>query len=214
MFDHGGTNPVARESSATFDEHERPTAPRSRLEEDVDPNATTRLKPFELEELVQKGSGTRPVVTAEQIDRYMKERTVVLDERLTEPLPKSAPATTTDDQTGPQPRLVLPADVEATAKADANVDIRDRETVDALTLQRETLIIKPADNVPPTGQQIPIDVDLSRLSQMPTPRPAAGQPVPFTARFGTRLDQRQLTIAAAFLIAMVSALIGFIAGRL
>ena len=65
---------MARQTSESFDEHERPTAPRSRLEEDadVDPNATTRMKPFVLEQLVQKGSGTRPVIPPEQIDRYLK----------------------------------------------------------------------------------------------------------------------------------------------
>jgi hypothetical protein len=185
---------VARQSSESFDEHERPTAQRSRPEEGDDPNATTRIKPFDLEQLVHKGSGTRPVITTEQIDQYMKERTVEVaagdDERPTTPVPESAEAieSTTDDP-------------------------RERETIDALTLQRETLVIRAPENAPPTGQQIPIDVDLSRL-HMPTPRPAAGRPVPFADRLSARLDRRQVTIAAGFLIAMVSALLGFIAGRL
>lgn len=167
---------MARQSSESFDEHERPTAPRPRPEEGEDPNATTRIKPFDLEQLVQKGSGTRPVVTSDQIDRFIKERTVE----------KS-------DETSDDPR--------------------ERETADAFTLQRETLIIRAPENLPATPEQIPIDVDLSRL-HMPTPRPAAGRPVPFAARLGARLDLRQRTIAAAFLIAMLSALLGFIAGRL
>jgi hypothetical protein len=176
---------VARQSSESFDEHERPTAQRSRVEGEQDPNATTRIKPFDLEQLVQQGSGTRPVITPEQIDRYMKERTA-------EPASSVEPV----------------APVEPPAE-----DPRERETVDALTLQRETLVIKAPETPPTTAQQIPIDVDLSRL-QMPTPRPAAGRPVPFAARIGARLDQRQLTIAAGFTIAMISALLGFIAGRL
>lgn len=173
---------MARQSSESFDEHERPTAQRSRPEGGDDPNATTRIKPFDLEQLVQKGSGTRPVITPEQIDRYMKEREST-DDRLTTPVPE-------------MPKVEID-------------DPRERETVDALTLQRETLIIK----APETAQQIPIDVDLSRL-HVPSPRPAAGRPVPFGARLRARLDQRTLTIAAGFLIAMVSALLGFIAGRL
>jgi hypothetical protein len=172
---------VARQSSESFDEHERPTAQRSRPEGGDDPNATTRIKPFDLEQLVQKGSGTRPVITSEQIDRYMQER-ASSDERLTTPVPEM-PKVETDDP-------------------------RERETVDALTLQRETLVIKA-----PEAQQIPIDIDLSRL-HIPSPRPAAGRPVPLTDRLRARLDQRTLTIAAGFLIAMVSALLGFVAGRL
>ena len=200
---------VARQSSESFDEHERPTAQRSRSDNEVDPNATPRMKPFDLEQLVQKGSGTRPVITAEQIDRYMKERTVTIEDRPTEP----APETATEE---------APTAVETNGTTGAatpeSADLRERETVDALTLQRETLVIKPPvgtanANVQNTAQQIPIDIDLSRL-RMPTPRPAAGRPVPFTARLGSRLDQRQLTIAAGFLIAMISALLGFIAGRL
>jgi hypothetical protein len=178
------------QSSEKFDEHERPTAQRSRPEGGDDPNATTRVKPFDLEQLVQKSSGTRPIVTSEQIDRYIKERTAESsDERLTEPEP---PAATTSD------------------------DPKERETVDALTLQRETVIMKSSSSpgdVQTTAQQIPIDVDLSRM-QLATPRPAAGRPVPFAARFGSRFDRRQLTIAGGFVIAMVSALLGFIAGRL
>jgi hypothetical protein len=174
------------QSSETFDEHERPTAQRSRPEGSEDPNATTRVKPFDLEQLVQKSSGTRPVVTAEQIDRYIKERSVDdSDERLTTPIPK------------------------------ASDDPKERETVDAFSLQRKTLVlgvIEAPENVQTSAQQIPIDVDLSRL-QMPTPRPAAGRPVPFMARLGALLNRRQLTIAGGFLIAMVSALLGFIAGR-
>jgi hypothetical protein len=183
-------NVVARSSSESFDENERPTAQRSRPEGGDDPNATTRIKPFDLEQLVAKGSGTRPVITSEQIDRYMKERTA-------EDVP--------GEELGPLGRPTA-----------SEPDIRERETVDALTLQRETLIIKPSENVASvqaTAQQIPIDVDLSRL-HLPTPRPAAGRPVPFTTRIAARLDQRQLTIAAGFLIAMISALLGFIAGRL
>lgn len=188
---------MARQSSESFDEHERPTAQRSRLdnEADADPNATTRMKPFDLEQLVQKGSGTRPVITAEQIDRYMKERTVTDEDRPTEPAAEGATEAPPKGATTP------------------SVDIRERETVDALTLQRETLIIKPPTGAQTTAQQIPIDIDLSRL-HTPTPRPAAGRPVPFAARIGSRLDQRQLTIAAGFLIAMISALLGFIAGRI
>lgn len=178
---------MARQSSESFDEYERPTAQRARAEGEQDPNATTRIKPFDLEQLVQKGSGTRPVITSEQIDRYMKERTGDPgDERPTEPAPPS------ED------------------------DPKERETVDALTLQRETLIIKPPDDahgVHVRAPEIPIDVDLSRL-HMPSPRPAAGRPVPFAARMGARLDRRQLAIAAGFTIAMISALLGFIAGRL
>lgn len=174
---------MARQSSESFDEHERPTAPRSRMESDADANATTRMKPFDLEQLVQKGSGTRPVVTTEQIDRYMKERTTL-----------------------PAPEL--------NSGNEDEVDVRERDTVDALTLQRETLVIKPpAPNAQTTAQQIPIDVDLSRLT-LPVPRPAAGRPVPFATRVLARLDRRQLTIGLAFLIAMVSALLGFVAGRL
>lgn len=197
---------MARQSSESFDEHERPTAQRSRADNEVDPNATTRMKPFDLEQLVLKGSGTRPVITAEQIDRYMKERTVTIEDRPTEP----APETATEDA----PKV----ETTATTASTDSADLRERETVDALTLQRETLVIKPPvdaanPNVQSTAQQIPIDIDLSRL-HMPTPRPAAGRPVPFTARIGGRLDQRQLTIAVGFLIAMVSALLGFVAGRL
>jgi hypothetical protein len=191
---------VARQSSESFDEHERPTAQRSCVDKgdddrDGDPNATTRIKPFELEQALNKGSGTRPIITAEQIDRYMSERTLDFDLE------------------GPPDERAATPSREKTEKTEGDVDIRDRETVDALTLQRETLIITPAANAQSTAQQIPIDVDLSRL-MLPTPRPAAGRPVPFTARLAARLDHRQLTIAAGFLIAMVSALLGFIAGRL
>lgn len=188
-------------SSESFDEHERPTAQRSRLESSEDPNATTRIKPFDLEQLVAKGSGTRPVITNEQIDRYMKERTVEDVATLDAAEPPSEERPTTPVSESPE----------------ADVDIRERETVDALTLQRETLVIKAPANVQTTAQQIPIDVDLSRML-MPTPRPAAGRPVPFTSRLtsrlGAHLDRRQLTIAAFFVIAMISALLGFVAGRL
>lgn len=187
-------------SSESFDEHERPTAQRSRQESAEDPNATTRIKPFDLEQLVAKGSGTRPVITNEQIDRYMKERTVEEIASLDVPELES------------EERPTTPVPESSEAKTDG-VDNRDRETVDALTLQRETLVIKAPANVQTTAQQIPIDVDLSRLL-MPTPRPAAGRPVPFTSRLAARLDRRQLTIAAFFVIAMISALLGFIAGRL
>jgi hypothetical protein len=181
---------VGRQSSHSFDEHERPTAPRAQVEKNAapDPNSTQRLPPFELDQVVQKGSGTRPVVTAEQIDRYMKERTVEIEGRATEPAP--------------------PAKTRA-----VEVDIRERQTVDALTVQRETLVIKPPADAPSPPPQIPIDVDLSRL-RLPSVRPAAGRPVPFATRLFAHLDQRQLTIAIGFLIAMVSALLGFIAGRM
>ena len=165
--------------------------------DEVDPNATTRMRPFDLERLVQKGSGTRPVITAEQIHRYMKERETL-------PAPGLEPEL--------EPELEGPPDI----RDEIRDEIRERETVDALTLQRETLIIQPATDGPAvqtTAQQIPIDIDLSRL-HLPTPRPAAGRPVPFAARLASRLDRRQLTIAGAFLIAMISALLGFVAGRL
>lgn len=194
---------MARQSSESFDEHERPTAPHSRLEDEADPNATTRMKPFDLEQLVQRGSGTRPVITAEQIDRFMKERTTLPAPDLA-PESKSSPEAETEDGLN---------DAAKPAQA-GDVDIRERETVDALTLQRETLVIKaPVDAARSVPQHIPIDIDLSRL-HVPSPRPAAGRPVPFAARIGARLDQRQLAVAAGFLIAMVSALLGFIAGRL
>lgn len=190
-------------SSESFDEHERPTAQRGRVDSSDDPNATTRIKPFDLEQLVAKGSGTRRVITNEQIDRYMKERTVEdvasLDSAET---PSAETPSSTERPTEP-----------ALEPKDDVADVRDRETVDALTLQRETLVIRAPDNVQSTAQQIPIDVDLSRLL-MPTPRPAAGRPVPFTSRLAARLDRRQLTIAAGFVIAMISALLGFVAGRL
>ena len=178
---------MARQSSASFDEHERPTAQRTRPEDAADPNATTRIKKFELDQLVQQGSGTRPVITPEQIQRYVQEREATADES-NETLPP------------PEEKVIVSDEV--------TVDPRERETIDALTLQRETLVIKPADNPQTTAQQIPIDVDLSRMQQ------AMSEPVPFAARRGLGLDQRQLTIAAGFLIAMVSALLGFIAGRL
>jgi hypothetical protein len=174
---------VSRQSSESFDEHERPTAQRSRLEGDHDPNATTRIKPFDLEQLVAKGSGTRPVVTPEQIDRYREAHTVEIGDE-----PHAAPID----------------------------DAKDRETVDALTLQRETLIIARPDtvqSVQSSAQQIPIDVDLSRLD-IPSPRPAAGRPVPWAARTGSALRRRPLIVAGALLIATISAVVGFIAGRL
>lgn len=146
---------MARQSSESFDEHERPTAPRP-----------------------------RPIITSEQIDRFVKERTVE-----------------------------VAGDDEGRESAETSAPPRERETVDAFTLQRETLIIRAPENPPAATPQIPIDVDLSRL-HMPTSRPAAGLPVPIAARWGARLDRRQLTIAAAFVIAMISALLGFIAGRL
>jgi hypothetical protein len=83
-------------------------------------------------------------------------------------------------------------------------------------LQRETLIIARPDtvqSVQSSAQQIPIDVDLSRLD-IPSPRPAAGRPVPWAARTGSALRRRPLIVAGALLIATISAVVGFIAGRL
>jgi hypothetical protein len=195
---------VLGQSSESFDDHERPTAQRSRPDRADDPNATTRIKPFDLEQLVAKGSGTRPVITNEQIDRYMKERTADEVASLDAPEVPDAPEPRSRDERPTEP---------APESSEVSADIRERETVDALTLQRETLVIKAPDHVQTTAQQIPIDVDLSRLL-MPTPRPAAGRPVPFPSRLASRLDRRQLTIAGGFVIAMISALLGFIAGRL
>jgi hypothetical protein len=192
---------VGRPSSETFDEHERPTVQRACIENGAgaNANATTKMKPFDLDQVVENGSGTRPVVTLAQIDRYVKERSVE---------PEAQPQGDVADppKAGGAPRSGI-ADV-------ADVDIRDRETIDALTLQRETLIIRPLDDearaaTPP----IPIDVDLSRL-MMPTPRPAAGRPVPLADRLSARRGRRQLTSAVTIVIAMISALLGFVAGRL
>jgi hypothetical protein len=158
---------VSRQSSESFDEHERPTARRSRLDGDIDPNATMRIEPLDLEQLVAKGSGTRPVVTSVQIDRY---------------------------------RNVHPVETSPAAPAD---DAKDRETVDALTLQRETLIIEPPENVRTTLQQIPLDLDLD-----------VDVDLSYLAMASPRAEQRRLILAGAFLLATISALLGFVAGRL
>lgn len=161
---------MARRASESFDEHERPTTRKARPASDA--KTTTRMEKLDLEGLVQKESGTRAVVTPEQIDRYMRDRTA------------------------------LAACETETPALDA---LRERETLDAMTVQRETLVIRA--DVQSTAQQIPIDIDLSRLA--PSPRPAAGRPPPLLAR----VDRTRLMIAVAFFLAMVSALLGFIAGR-
>jgi hypothetical protein len=171
---------VPNSSSDAFEIHERPTAQRARPLTDM--NATTKVAKADIENLVRSESGTRPVVTNEQIETFMRERTA---EITGEPAPDS---------------------------------FRDRETLDAATLaktnelaegdeiQRHTLVMAPSD-VQSTAQQIPIDVDLSRMA--PMQRPAAGR----APTLLDRVDRRQLTIAIVFAIAMVSALAGFIAGR-
>jgi hypothetical protein len=161
---------VAKSASQSFDENERPTAPRSRA---IDPNVTARFKASELETLVRTESGTRAIVTSEQMDRYMRERTGGA-------LSDAPPEAETEPPPDPQP--------EATPN-------RERETLDAATLQRETLVIHPD----PAPQNIPIDIDLSRLSSSPVRRP--------------RVDPRHIILAIALFWAFVAAVVGFLVGR-
>lgn len=155
---------VAKSARESFEENERPTAPRSRA---IDPNVTARFKVEEIESLVRTESGTRAVVTPDQIDRYVRER----------------------------------ADAVTEAPPPQNDSIRERETIDATTLERETLVIHPAAPAPALMQKIPIDVDLSRLAPIPRARP----------------ERRSLAIAIAIAIglfvALAAALVGFLAGR-
>lgn len=160
---------MARSSSQpNFDEHERPTAQRSRT---VDPNATQKLRKSEIESLVRRESGARPVVTAEQIDAFMRDRT--------------------SDVT------------DAPAALD---DPRDRETLDATTLPdpprivtaRMPAIAPPAPPAPEPQQApapIPIHVDLSRVAP------------------GRAQVSRTLLVVVACAVAVLSAAIGFLAGR-
>jgi len=155
---------VAKTASDSFDEHERPTAPRGHVAPDGTPNATSRMEPVDLEELIARqhaparpASGTRPLVTASEIERFVRDRD-------------------------------------------------ERETLDALTLQRQTLPMKerhapeaPSALAIPIPNPIPIDVDDSAFAARPRERLAAA-------------PQRML-LAVVFAVAVVSALLGFVAGR-
>ena len=154
---------MAKSARESFEENERPTAPRSRA---IDPNVTARFKVEEIESLVRTESGTRAVVTPDQIDRYVRERSNAVTE---------APPAPADDP------------------------IRDRETIDATTLQRETLVIHPAAPAPAAMQNIPIDVDLSRLAPLSL-LPRARQ-------------RRGLSLAIGLFVAIAAAVVGFLAGR-
>lgn len=176
---------MPKSASDAFDLHERPTAQRPRPASDT--AATQKVEPFRMEGLVRTESGTRPIVTADQIDRLMRERTA-----------------------------------EITGEPSADPSLGDRETLDASMLdaptlpppptvtvedeERRTLVMREGDPQS-TAQQIPIDIDLSRLA--PKPRPAAGRPPTLL----DRVDRRRLTIAIVFVVAMLSALAGFVAGR-
>lgn len=175
-------------SSDAFEIHERPTAQRARPATDT--NATQKIAKAEIDGLVRKESGTRPVVTADQIETFMRERTASItgdatDAKKEEPAPDSFRERET---------------LDASAVGDLNAKLVEEDV-----FQRHTVVMK-ADNPQSTAQQIPIDVDLSRIAQQ---RPAAGRPPALL----DRVDRRQLTIAIVFAIAMLSALAGFVAGR-
>lgn len=177
-------------SSDAFEIHERPTAQRARPATDT--NATQKIAKAEIEGLVRKESGTRPVVTPDQIESFMRERTAAITGEKSDAAPP--PDSFRDRETLDASALDLP-----NANVAPQVDDGD-------SIQRHTLVMR-SDNPQSTAQQIPIDIDLSRIA--PMQRPAAGR----RPSLLDRVDRRQLTIAIVFAIAMLSALTGFIAGR-
>jgi hypothetical protein len=115
----------ATDAASGFDVHERPTSPKAgpgtlARAPKQDAAATTRMKAYELETLVRKESGTRRVVTADQIKRFVRERET-LDhasleratiDRSTMPMPQ-APPRLLDGPTSPGATDLLPVDVHS-----------------------------------------------------------------------------------------------------
>ncbi len=183
---------MPKSSSDAFEIHERPTTKHARSAADL--NATQKIARSEIETLVRRESGTRAVVTPDRIEAFVRERTASV----------AGAAVTAEEHEvppdSPRERETLDASAFYPTAAPPGAPAED----DAL--QRHTLVMRGSDPQS-TAQQIPIDVDLSRITPQPwaaaTRRPSVLD----------RIDRRQLTIAVVFLVAMLSALAGFVAGR-
>ncbi len=96
--------------SETFDEHESDTARRGYPKEIVErATRTTKMRSVDLEQLVRSESGTRPVVSADDIERHVRERMEGAfqgtegPQRMTVPIPPSG----TDEDPHSRPTMEL-----------------------------------------------------------------------------------------------------------